>query len=244
VEGWAREAGVRELDRHVGALARKAARRIAERTEADGTAAAAQKVRIDASELELLLGHRKFDREQRRRTRRAGVATGLAVTGAGGEMLFIEAAATPGTGKLVVTGQVGSVMEESAQAALTWLRAFAEFGDEQDIHVHVPAGAIPKDGPSAGIAIATALASMWHGVPVRDDLAMTGEVTLHGEVLPIGGVKQKVLAAKRAGIRHVVLPERNEGDVKDIPAELAKGITVHLVDHVTQVLELALERPR
>jgi ATP-dependent Lon protease len=255
IEGWTQEAGVRELDRRIGTLARKAARQIAEAKERGEHA---PKVTFEPEQLEDLLGHRRYQHEQKRRTRRAGVSTGLAVTSDGGEVLFVEAAATPGTGKLTITGQVGSVMEESARAAMTWLRSFAAFdaiGDgaiatgelssawfaERDVHIHVPAGAIPKDGPSAGIAIATALASLWRGVPVRDDLAMTGEVTLHGEVLPIGGVKQKVLAAQRAGIREVVLPDRNEGDVREIPAELAKGLTVHLVDHVTQVLELALE---
>ncbi|MCW2923162.1 MAG: ATP-dependent protease La [Thermoleophilia bacterium] len=244
IEGWTREAGVRELDRRLGALARKAARRIADSRAGSSNGARAPKVAFAADELEDLLGHRRFEHEGPRRTRRAGVATGLAVTGAGGEILFIEAAATPGTGKLLVTGQVGKVMEESARAALTWLRGYAaddaDWFAEHDLHVHVPAGAIPKDGPSAGVAMATALASLWRGVPVRDDLAMTGEVTLHGEVLPIGGVKQKVLAAQRAGIRHVVLPDRNAGDARDIPATLSKGITIHLVDHVSQVLDLAL----
>jgi ATP-dependent Lon protease len=140
-------------------------------------------------------------------------------------------------------------MQESARAALTWLRGYvasdvdgeaADWFRERDVHVHVPAGAIPKDGPSAGIAIATALASLWRGVPVRDDLAMTGEVTLHGEVLPIGGVRQKVLAAQRAGIRHVVLPDRNEGEWRDVPDTLQKGITIHFVEHVTEVLDLAI----
>jgi ATP-dependent Lon protease len=242
---------VRELDRRIGTLSRKAARRIAEAKERGEQA---PKVTIAASELDDLLGHRRYQHEERRRTQRAGVATGLAVTGAGGEVLFVEAAATPGSGKLMITGQVGSVMEESARAALTWLRTYAAFEagpaadddwfERRDLHVHVPAGAIPKDGPSAGIAIATAIASLWRGVPVRDDLAMTGEVTLHGEVLPIGGVKQKVLAAQRAGIHEVVLPERNEGDVLDIPAELSRGLTVHVVDHVSQVLDLALDERR
>ncbi|MCW2927754.1 MAG: ATP-dependent protease La [Thermoleophilia bacterium] len=258
IDGWTREAGVRELNRRIAALMRKAARRIAEAREAGEPTS---KVRIDANELDELVGHRRYFSEQRRRTKRPGVTTGLAVTGAGGEILFVEAAATPGTGKLLITGQVGSVMEESARAAMTWLKSYAAAdGDgagspdaneasvawfaERDVHIHVPAGAIPKDGPSAGIAMATALASLWRGVPVRDDLAMTGEVTLHGEVLPIGGVKQKVLAAQRAGITQIVLPERNAGDVRDIPEGLAKGLTVHLVDHVSQVLKLALdERP-
>jgi ATP-dependent Lon protease len=245
IDGWTREAGVRELDRRIGTLARKAARQIAEVSEAGGRPT---KVNFRAGELETLLGHRRYQHEQKRRTRRPGVTTGLAVTSGGGEVLFVEVAATPGSGRLLVTGQVGSVMEESARAALTWLRSYndasaAWFG-ERDVHIHVPAGAIPKDGPSAGIAIATALASLWRGMPVRDDLAMTGEVTLHGEVLPVGGVKQKVLAAQRAGIREIVLPDRNEGDVDEIPAELSCGLTVHLVDHVAQVIELALEPDR
>ncbi|MEO6867400.1 MAG: endopeptidase La, partial [Gaiellales bacterium] len=255
ISGWTREAGVRELDRRVATLARKAARQIAEAGERGEPA---QRVRIEADQLEDLLGHQRYQHEERRRTKRPGVTMGLAVTGAGGEVLFVEAAAVPGSGKLLITGQVGSVMEESARAAMTWLKAFAAFdsnGDgaiapgeagiawfrERDVHIHVPAGAIPKDGPSAGIAIATSLASLWRGVPVRDDIAMTGEVTLHGEVLPIGGVKQKVLAAQRAGVRHIVLPERNEGDVRDIPEQLAKGLTIHLVNHVSQVLGLAFD---
>lgn len=255
IAGWTREAGVRELDRRIAALARKAARRFA---EADEQGVKLTRVRIEPDELDALIKHRPYLRDQRRRVKRPGVTSGLAVTGAGGELLFIEAAATPGTGKLTITGQVGSVMEESVRAALTWLRAYTAFDSDgdgafadaehaeswfrtRDLHVHVPAGAIPKDGPSAGIAIATSLASLWLGVPVRDDLAMTGEITLHGEVLPIGGVKQKVLAAQRSGIRQVILPEQNEGDIADIPAPLAKGLTVHLVDHASQVLELALE---
>jgi ATP-dependent Lon protease len=258
ISGWTREAGVRELDRRIAALARKAARRFADAAEQQE---ALKRVRIEPEQLDELLGHRRYLREQRRRVHRNGVTSGLAVTGAGGELLFIEAAATPGTGKLTVTGQVGSVMEESARAALTWLRSFAAFDEDgdgslttdeaadswfrtRDLHLHVPAGAIPKDGPSAGLAIATSLASLWLGVPVRDDLAMTGEITLHGEVLPIGGVKQKVLAAQRAGIHEVILPAQNEGDVSDIPAPLAKGLTVHLVDHASQVLELALKHER
>ena len=246
IEGWTREAGVRELDRRIAALARKAARRFAEAAERGEQPT---KWKVEPTELDELLGHRRYQHEEKRRTKRPGVSTGLAVTGAGGEMLFVEAAATPGTGKLLVTGQVGDVMEESARAALTWLRAHAAATDgdeaaswfrERDLHVHVPAGAIPKDGPSAGIAIATALASLWRGTPVRDDLAMTGEVTLHGEVLPIGGVRQKVLAAQRAGIRHVVLPDRNEGEWLDVPDALAKGMTIHFVEHVTEVLDLAI----
>jgi ATP-dependent Lon protease len=258
IEGWTREAGVRELDRRIAALARKAARRFAEASDA-GTAL--KRVRIEPEELDELLGHRRYLREQRRTTLRPGISNGLAVTGSGGELLFVEAAATPGNGKLVVTGQVGDVMQESARAAMTWLRAHAAWdadGDDvvdederggawfaaRDLHVHVPAGAIPKDGPSAGIAIASALASLWLGVPVRDDLAMTGEITLHGEVLPVGGIKQKVLAAQRAGIRTVILPAQNSGDVDEIPAELSKGMNFHLVDHVTDVLELVLAHPR
>jgi ATP-dependent Lon protease len=184
----------------------------------------------------------------RKRTEDPGVATGLAVTAVGGDVLFIEATAYPGRGRLKVTGQLGEVMQESAEAALSWVRSHAaqvgidpEWFSEHDIHVHVPAGAVPKDGPSAGITMVTAIVSLVTGRPVSDDVAMTGEVTLTGQVLPIGGVREKVLAAQRAGVSTVVLPSENEPDLEDLPAETRKGLEFVLAEHVDEVLETALD---
>jgi ATP-dependent Lon protease len=183
----------------------------------------------------------------KRRTAEPGVATGLAWTPVGGDVLFIEATAMPGKGKLTITGQLGDVMKESAQAALSWVRGHAELDDDwfatHDIHVHVPAGAVPKDGPSAGITMATALMSLVYGRPVRDDTAMTGEITLTGQVLPIGGLKEKALAAQRAGITTVIAPALNEADVEDIPEHLRRELTFVFVEHIDEVLEVALEAP-
>ena len=194
-----------------------------------------------------LLGRERFHAEEvAERTAVPGVATGLAVTGAGGDVLFVEASAHDGEPGLVVTGQLGDVMKESAQIALSWVRAHRELLhlDEDSLkrrfHVHFPAGAVPKDGPSAGITMTTALVSLLTDRAVRGDLAMTGEVTLSGRVLPIGGVKQKVLAAHRQGIRTIVLPKRNEADLDDVPDEVRADLTVHLVDDVSEVIALAL----
>jgi ATP-dependent Lon protease len=176
-----------------------------------------------------------------------GVATGLAWTPVGGDVLFIEATAMPGSGTLTITGQLGDVMKESAQAALSWVRGRQADGTwfaEHDVHVHVPAGAIPKDGPSAGITMATALTSLVVGRPVRDDVAMTGEITLTGDVLPIGGLKEKVLAAQRSGIRTIIAPALNEQDVEDVPEHLRAQLEFHFVDRIEDVLEVALEAPR
>jgi ATP-dependent Lon protease len=193
-----------------------------------------------------LLGKQRFFSEARRRTRDPGVATGLAWTPAGGDVLFIEAYAMPGTGKLIITGQLGDVMKESAQAALSWVRGHAGKPDgwfgEHDIHVHVPAGAIPKDGPSAGVTMVTALMSLLSERCVRDDVAMTGEVTLHGEVLPIGGLKEKALAAQRLGIRHIVAPKLNEQDIDEIPAHLRDQLEFHFAERVEDVLGVALSQ--
>jgi ATP-dependent Lon protease len=241
IRNYTREAGVRELDRQIAAVARRTARTVAEGAKTNSSPT--------PEDLRGLLGRRRFFEDVARRTAVPGVATGLAVTGAGGDILFIEAAMVPGHGKVQVTGQIGSVMQESAQAAVSWLRATAaaqesdvsrEFFDSTDIHIHVPAGAIPKDGPSAGVAMATALASLYRDVPVRSDIAMTGELTLTGDVLPVGGVRDKCLAAQRAGIRHVIVPSLNEGDVEEIPSRLAKHLTFHVVDRIEQVLDLAL----
>ena len=241
IREYTREAGVRNLERQIAALCRKAARRVAEGKAKGST-------RIDERRTRSWLGPRRFSGEVRKRTEDPGVATGLAVTAVGGDVLFIEATAYPGRGRLKVTGQLGEVMQESAEAALSWVRSHAEqvgidpdwFG-EHDIHVHVPAGAVPKDGPSAGITMVTAIVSLVTGRPVSDDVAMTGEVTLTGQVLPIGGVREKVLAAQRAGVNTVVLPSENEPDLDDLPAETRKGLEFVLAEHVDEVLEAALD---
>ncbi len=241
IREYTREAGVRNLERQIAALCRKAARRVAEGKAKGAT-------RIDERRTRSWLGPRRFSGEVRKRTEDPGVATGLAVTAVGGDVLFIEATAYPGRGRLKVTGQLGEVMEESAEAALSWVRSHAEqvgidpawFG-EHDIHVHVPAGAVPKDGPSAGITMVTAIVSLVTGRPVSDDVAMTGEVTLTGQVLPIGGVREKVLAAQRAGVHTVVLPSENEPDLDDLPAETRKGLEFVLAEHVDKVLDAALD---
>jgi ATP-dependent Lon protease len=243
IREYTREAGVRGLERQLAAICRKVARAIAEGREGP--------VVVDAEEARRLLGPERIHSEVKRRTAEAGVATGLAVTGAGGDILFVEAQVMPGAGKLTVTGQLGDVMRESAQAAVSFVRAHQrelgldlpdDFFQTRDIHIHVPAGAIPKDGPSAGVTIATALVSALSGRPVRDDVAMTGEVTLTGQVLPIGGVKEKVLAARRAGIDTVVLPQLNEDQlVADIEPELRDGMNVVLADRLEQVLSTALQ---
>ena len=241
IREYTREAGVRNLERQLAALFRKAARRVAE-------GKAGKKTRIDERRVRSWLGPRRFSGEVRRRTSDPGVATGMAVTATGGDVLFIEASAYPGRGRLKVTGQLGEVMQESAQAALSWVRSHAEqlgvdpqWFSENDIHVHVPAGAVPKDGPSAGITMATAIVSLVTGRPVSEEVAMTGEVTLTGQVLAIGGVRDKVLAAQRAGIRTVVLPKENEADLEDLPNETRKGIEFVLADHVDEVLATAFD---
>jgi ATP-dependent Lon protease len=242
IDEYTREAGVRNLEREIGSICRKIARQIAE-GEVKG------KVTISAKRARELLGRRRYFAEQRRRTRDPGVATGLAWTPVGGEILFVEATAMPGDGKLTITGQVGDVMRESAQAALSWVRGHLEVlpveVDEDwfashDIHVHVPAGAVPKDGPSAGVAMAVALASLVMGRHVKADVAMTGEITLTGRVLPIGGVKEKALAAQRAGIRRVILPARNEGDVAEIPEHQREGLEFLYCDTIEDALAAAL----
>jgi ATP-dependent Lon protease len=243
VEEYTREAGVRNLERQVGTICRKVARDVAEGNAADG------KVRISAKRARELLGRRRFFAEQRRRTKVPGVATGLAWTPTGGDVLFIEATAMPGSGKLTITGQLGDVMKESAQAALSWVRGHwrevapqlaEDWFAENDIHIHVPAGAVPKDGPSAGVAMTVALASLVSGRPVRNDVAMTGEVTLTGQVLPIGGLKEKSLAAQRAGIKRVLVPERNEGDVSEIPEHERSELEFVYVDEVSTAIDAAL----
>jgi ATP-dependent Lon protease len=242
IEEYTREAGVRNLEREIGSICRKVAREIAE-------GRAKGKSSISAKRARELLGRRRFFAEQRRRTRDPGVATGLAWTPVGGEVLFVEAAAMPGSGKLTITGQLGDVMRESAEAALSWVRAHTEsvapglegsWFAEHDVHIHVPSGAVPKDGPSAGVAMAVALASLASGGPVASDVAMTGEITLAGQVLPIGGVKEKVLAAQRAQIKRVILPRRNEGDVAEIPEHERGDLEFVYVEGIDEALAAAL----
>jgi ATP-dependent Lon protease len=244
ISDYTREAGVRQLEREIGTVCRKIARQVAE-------GRVKRKVTITEPRVRELLGKRKFLSEARRRTSRPGVATGLAWTPVGGEVLFIEATAMPGKGNLMITGQLGDVMQESAQAALSYVRSNASelFPDlpedwfaTHDIHIHVPAGATPKDGPSAGVAMVTALASLLTGRPVRSDVAMTGEITLTGQVLPIGGLKEKALAAPRNGIRCVIAPAMNEQDIDEIPEHLRKDLEFKFVSTVDEVLEAALQR--
>jgi len=242
VRGYTREAGLRNLEREIAAVTRKVAkRRVEGHTEA---------VEVTESVVGGFLGTPKFIFEElEERTRVPGVAVGLAWTPAGGDILFIEATRMKGSKTLTLTGQLGDVMKESAQAALSWARSHAtdlgirsDYWETSDIHVHVPAGAIPKDGPSAGVTMVTALVSMMTQRPLRANLAMTGEVTLSGRVLPVGGIKEKVLAARRAGVTTVILPKRNEKHLlEDVPQAAREGMTFHLVDSVTQVLDLALE---
>ncbi len=241
-EEYTREAGVRNLERQIGTVCRKVARDVAE-------GKARGKVKVSAKRARELLGRRRVFAEQRRRTKDPGVATGLAWTPTGGDVLFIEATSMPGTGQLTITGQLGDVMRESAQAALSYVRGHwreiapkleEDWFAKHDIHIHVPAGAVPKDGPSAGVAMTVALSSLIGGRPVRNDVAMTGEVTLTGQVLPIGGLKEKSLAAQRAGIKRVLVPERNEGDVAEIPERERSELEFVYVDEVSKAIDAAL----
>jgi ATP-dependent Lon protease len=240
IRGYTREAGVRNLEREIGALCRKAARR---RAEGD-----LNPIQITPDVVVALLGAPFPDEEMEERTKEPGVAIGLAWTPAGGDVLFIEASRMAGAGTLTLTGQLGDVMKESARAALSWFRAHsAAYGADPDffknaeIHLHVPSGAIPKDGPSAGVTMVTALASELTRRPVRGDIAMTGEITLSGRVLPVGGIKEKVLAARRVGIREVILPRQNEKNInEDLTEELRRELTIHYVQSVDEVLLLAL----
>jgi ATP-dependent Lon protease len=201
----------------------------------------AMKIEVKPEDLPAILGPRRFENEVAQRTAVAGVATGLAWTSVGGDILFIEASKVPGSGKLILTGQLGDVMKESAQAALTLAKTFMnETLEKVDIHVHVPAGATPKDGPSAGVAMFTALVSLLSGKPVRHDAAMTGEISLRGLVLPIGGVKEKTLAALRAGIRMVLLPKRNEKDLEDVPKEAREKLEFVFLEQVEDAVRAAL----
>ncbi|HSB60417.1 MAG TPA: S16 family serine protease, partial [Vicinamibacteria bacterium] len=240
--GYTREAGVRGLEREIASVCRKAARPRAE--------GGADPVRVTPDLVTSFLGAPRFEAEEMaERTRQAGVALGLAWTPAGGDVLVVEAARMKGSRRLTLTGQLGDVMKESAQAALSWVRSHADelavdpdFWEASDIHVHVPAGAIPKDGPSAGVTLVTALASLLTGHRVRPGLAMTGEISLSGHVLPVGGIKEKVLAAHRAGLRTVILPRRNEKSLREeVPAAIRDAMTFHLVETIPEVVHLALD---
>jgi ATP-dependent Lon protease len=240
IREYTREAGVRNLERQLATLFRKAATQIAK--------GEAEKLKLDEARTREWLGPRRFAGEVRKRTSEPGVATGLAWTPVGGEILFVEASAYEGRGRLKLTGQLSEVMQESAQAAFTWVRANAEalgLGREwfgaHDVHIHVPAGAVPKDGPSAGVAMATAIVSLVADRPVAADVGMTGEVTLTGQVLPIGGVREKVLAAQRAGLKRVILPRENEPDLADLPPETKEALVFVLANEVPEVLDAALD---
>jgi ATP-dependent Lon protease len=241
VAEYTREAGVRQLERELGRLLRKTATGIA-------VAPAPEPVTIDVAAVRAALGRAKVFQETAARTSVPGVATGLAVTGTGGDVLFVEAAAMRGKNGLVLTGQLGDVMKESARIALTYVTSHAaRLGideralDGRELHLHVPAGATPKDGPSAGVTMVTAIASLLSRRPVKSTVGMTGEVTLQGRVLPIGGLKQKVLAADAAGLTEVIVPERNAPDLDDVPAEVRDRMRFHIVSTVDEVLAVALE---
>jgi ATP-dependent Lon protease len=242
ITSYTREAGVRQLERELGRLARKVARRIAARE--------VETVTLAQRDVRPLLGRPRVHPEKANREDRVGTATGMYYTPAGGDIMFIEAAPMRGKGELILTGQLGDVMRESARAAWTFARANAAWLSiddhvfERDIHIHVPAGAIPKDGPSAGIAMATAIVSALSGRPARHDVAMTGEITLSGRVLPIGGLKEKVLGAVRAGIEHFVIPRDNEADLGDLPADVLERLTVTAVDTLGEALAITLRDTR
>jgi ATP-dependent Lon protease len=248
ISSYTREAGVRGLEREIGSICRKIARQIAE-AQPNGRV---RRTNVGEARVRELLGRPRFFAEAKRRTQQPGVATGLAWTPVGGDVLFVEATAFPGKGGMTITGQLGDVMKESAQAALSYVRAHVHdlapglddtWFAEHDLHVHVPAGATPKDGPSAGVTMATAIVSLLSGRSVRDDVAMTGEMTLTGQVLPIGGLKEKALAAQRSGLACVIAPERNEADIEDIPEHLRRLLEFRFVHDINEVLEVALERP-
>ena len=239
ITSYTREAGVRQLEREIGKLGRKVARKIA--------SGEVERVTVDAPQVDDLIGRPKVHPERKAREDQIGVATGMTYTPVGGDIVFVEASIMRGKGELVLTGQLGDVMKESARAALTYAKSHAdqlgipkEAFTDTDIHIHVPAGAVPKDGPSAGVTMATALVSALSRRPARHDLAMTGEITLRGRVLPIGGVKEKILGAVRAGINIIVLPKENEPDLEDLPEDVRKSLQVHLVEELGQVLSLAL----
>ena len=239
ISGYTREAGVRNLERKLGEICRKAAREIYEDKK--------QKIKITEQNLTKYLGKVKYDFDRKNEQDEIGVVRGLAWTSVGGDTLEIEVNIMPGKGEFLLTGQLGDVMKESAQAGISYIRSVSEqyqipkkFFQEHDIHIHIPEGAVPKDGPSAGITMATAMLSAIIKKPVRADVAMTGEITLRGRVLPIGGLKEKILAAKNAGIKTVCIPKKNEKDVDEIAAEIKKGLEFVFVEQIEDVLNVAL----
>jgi ATP-dependent Lon protease len=240
IQHYTREAGVRSLEREIGSAARKVATALAEERDIPAL--------IGAEQIREYLGRpRYFYEELKDRTSQPGVVIGVAVSGAGGDIMFIEATKMPGKGGLTTTGQLGDVMRESATAAFSFVRSRAKdlgldetFYTNSDIHLHAPAGAVPKDGPSAGVAMTTALISLLSGIPVREDVAMTGEVTLRGQVLPVGGIKEKALGARRAGVTTFILPRRNEIDLDDLPQELKDEMTFVLADTVDDALKASM----
>ncbi|HET7559791.1 MAG TPA: S16 family serine protease, partial [Limnochordia bacterium] len=242
IRGYTSEAGVRNLEREIASVCRKLARRLL-----DGEA---PPFVVAADDLDELLGPARFDHQEAESADEIGVATGVAVTQTGGDVMTIEAALVPGKGNLVLTGSLGDVMKESAQAALTYARSrlrdqlAAGFFEGHDIHVHVPEGAVPKDGPSAGAAIASALVSILTATPIAHEVAMTGEVTLRGRILPVGGIKEKALAAARAGIKRFLLPKKNEKDLAELPESVTKRMEIVTVSHMDEVIERALATKR
>ena len=243
IKDYTREAGVRNLEREIANVCRKVAKAVAEGKQTPIT--------VTQKELHDYLGNPRYFAETSVMIDRPGVVTGLAWTPVGGDILFVEASVMPGNKQLMLTGQLGDVMKESAHAALSYVRSHTEefgiskdFFEKSDIHIHVPAGAIPKDGPSAGVTMTTAIVSLLTGRVAKNDVAMTGEITLRGKVMPIGGLKEKVLAARRAGIKTIILPERNQNDLEDVPDDLRKEMTFIPVERIDQVISAALkEKP-
>jgi ATP-dependent Lon protease len=240
IRNYTREAGVRNLERQLGAVCRRAAVRIAG-GETDA-------IHIDSQDLVTILGAARFENEVALRAGMPGVATGLAWTPVGGDILFIEASKTPGNGRLILTGQLGDVMKESAQAALTLVKSRSDqfkidpsIFEKTDIHIHVPAGAIPKDGPSAGVAMFIALTSLFMNQPVQNRVAMTGEISLRGMVFPVGGIKEKVLAALAAGIEKIIMPSRNKKDLEEVPQEAQKQLQFIFIDDVNDAVKVAIQ---
>jgi ATP-dependent Lon protease len=247
INSYTREAGVRNLEREIAAICRGVAKDVAMAKDIK----AVEKKMINIDQVNEYLGPKKFFPETAERINETGIAIGLAWTPVGGDILFIEASKMKGKGSLSLTGQLGDVMKESAQAALSYIRAKCDdldvekdFHEKNDIHIHIPAGAIPKDGPSAGITLFSALFSLLSGRKVKSDIAMTGEITLRGLVLPVGGIKEKVLAAHRAGIRKVLMPKKNEKDLVEIPEQIRREMKFHFLENMSDVLDLAFEKPK
>ena len=243
IRGWSKEAGVREFERLLNTVVRKIATEVVTKEVAAG-----KKFLVTSKQLPKYLGPRRFDSTDIEAGAQVGLVNGLAWTSVGGELLHIEVVTVEGNGKIQITGKLGEVMQESAKAALSYVRSIssklgisAEWYNKNDLHIHVPEGATPKDGPSAGVTMVTALTSAITGIPVHQDVAMTGEVTIRGRVLPIGGLKEKLLAAKHAGVKTVVIPHKNVKDLADIPEEIKEGLDIHPCEHVEQVLKIALE---